>query len=452
MSTFELLIAFSIFVLISSVVIGVVFGNQVLMSVISLSDEAMSRAVEKLEEFKIEREHEWAFATTSVSVTEGIFEYQIETADVSPCTKLATSSASWHGGSGELHTRSFSSLVINQTEQRLYGFDCSVVPPQGDWSRPVLTNATSSFSVTELVTSIDALGNLLYVGVNPQSAPGSDFYIVDMSAVDPAVPLGSLNTGPGIAALDATRDLVFAATVSRNAQLQIIDVANPETPFVLSSYKLPGVYTDATVGLSIFYYDSRIYLGTNKSQIGEFHIIDVSDTSNPFELGSYELNAGVNSLVVRDTYAYVATPNNEEVTVLDVSNPGGIQRVGGFDAPGGSGNGKSLALLGNRLYVGRTVGGREFYILDITSPSNPYSLGSYDVNASVVGIHVSNGLAFLATGGSDRLEIMDVQNPAFPIKRGGFSSMDKPTSIDGEDGEVFLSSETGRILTIFTTE
>src|SRR6185503_19362106 len=102
------------------------------------------------------------------------------------------------------------------------------------------------------------------------------------------------------------------------------------------------------------------------------------------------------AIFVKGDYAYIATPNNEELTIIDVnsSSPNFMQRVGGFDAPAGSGNGKSIDILVNKLYLGRTVGNKEFYILDITDPINPDILGSYDVNASINDLAVSGHYVF----------------------------------------------------------
>ena len=254
------------------------------------------------------------------------------------------------------------------------------------------------------ITDVDTVGRTLFVSLKATSTPFADLFVVDVNSIVASMPVVkvSLNTGPGLSALDATQDFVYAANVSRNAQLQIIDVRDPYSPVLVSSLKLPGVYTDATVGQSIFYYNDRIYLGTNKSQIQEFHIIDVSDPVVPVELGAYEVGAGINSIYVKGSNAYIATPNPEELTILDVSNPAAIVRVGGFDAPKGLGNGKVVAILGRLLFLGRTIGARELYVLDISDARAPRELSSYDLNTSVYSMRVSESRLFLVTSDSAR--------------------------------------------------
>ncbi len=110
------------------------------------------------------------------------------------------------------------------------------------------------------------------------------------------------------------------------------------------------------------------------------------------------------------SYAYIASPHSNELIILDViTNPASPTLVGSYDAPGGggnNGNGKSLYLVGNTLYFGRTLlSGNEFYILNNTNSETSLPvLGSKNIlnggnSSSVNGIIIRDYLAFLITNG-----------------------------------------------------
>jgi hypothetical protein len=164
----------------------------------------------------------------------------------------------------------------------------------------------------------------------------------------------------------------------------------------------------------------------------EFNVIDVHDPLNPDWLGGYSLQGhAVNAINVRNGYAYLAHPAGasglarEELTVLDVTNPAQPRRVSGFYAPEGlGGNGKSLALNSDRIYLGRTtskISGPtdtlpEFLALNgrdpLVLPTIP--LGSLNLTTaeSVNGLVVRGTLAFLLT--SSQLQSWDLANVAAP--------------------------------------
>lgn len=189
---------------------------------------------------------------------------------------------------------------------------------------------------------------------------------------------------------------------SSSGQLQIINIQqNP--PVVVSTLKIPSVTGSGGqgIGKSIFYSHGYVFLGLTKTLTRpEFNIIDVIDPTQPTWIGGYRVGNAVNAIEVRNNYAYIATPNAQELITLDVSNPTNPHVVGGYQAPDDIGNGKSLYTVGNTLYFGRTVTGSnpELYILDNTNPENLISsTGSYEIGSSINSLIVRDSLAFLIT-------------------------------------------------------
>ena len=299
------------------------------------------------------------------------------------------------------------------------------------------------------------------MAADPSSASDPDFFIFDARNITVATPpaqVSSLNTGPGLAGVDVAGSYAYGANDSKNGQLQIIDISTIATPSVKTTFNIaPGGADSNTVGTSIYYYDSKIYLGLKKNTHAELYVIDVSDplSLSPGSIkGSYEVGATINAIYVRGNYAYIATPNSEELTIIDIdeTSPTFMERVGGFNAPLGSGNGKSLKIVGNILYLGRTVGGKEFYILDITNPIAPTIVGSYDVNSSINDLVVAGRYAFLATSEANReFQVLDMYNPATPVFLGKYNFSEKATGIEYEDNLIYISNENQDALRIVTS-
>ena len=95
-----------------------------------------------------------------------------------------------------------------------------------------------------------------------------------------------------------------------------------------------------------------------------------------------------------------------------MSDPDSPVQVGSFNAPSGAGNGKSLYLVGDKLYLGKTTGaGNDFHILNNTNPESSLpELGGRDMMTSVNGVLVRNFLAFLITS-NGQFQTWRIDNP-----------------------------------------
>jgi hypothetical protein len=81
-------------------------------------------------------------------------------------------------------------------------------------------------------------------------------------------------------------------------------------------------------------------------------------------------------------------------TLRNVSNPTNPIEIGFYDTPG---NAQSLVLSGNYAYVGDGSSGL-LLIINITDPGNPKLAGEYDTPGFVWGIYIFNSHAYVANG------------------------------------------------------
>lgn len=431
--TLEILIAFSILIINITAVMLIISGSQSMSIDSQTNREAITNAENWLEQARFDALSDFS-SVISKNDSDGFYTRNlIVISDPSDPTnedkKLVTSNVSWNNGGKALFVK-FSTLITNF--KNLSNTCNSTLV--GDWTNPqMISYALGSDIIGDTssgypITSIAAAGKKLYVTVSNTNGNNFDsFYVLDVSNQNAKPSLISsidndplVKTGLNDVTVFGKYAYVASASSLSRGQLQVIDIST-NTPQVVKTFKIPGVTGSGGqgLGLSIFYKSGIIYLGLTKAGSGpEFNMIDIggggsvgASPTNPVYLGGYDSNNGINAIYVKGHYAYIATPNNQELTILNISNPTNINSVGGFDAPGGSGNGKSLAMSGNNLYLGRTVGGNEFYILDDSNPETILpSLGSKDLGSdSVNGIIIRNQIAFLLT--NTQVQILNIQNP-----------------------------------------
>ena len=159
----------------------------------------------------------------------------------------------------------------------------------------------------------------------------------------------------------------------------------------------------------------------------EFHIFDVSTATIPEEKGSgIALGTSVYGIVVRDQgsrrLAYLVTTNNsKELIVLDVTNPASIVPLtGAYTNLPGDKDGRSIYVVGNRVYLGlESGGGADLYVLDastvLTTTTGLPIIGEVEMGAGVNAIRVSGSLAFLATTlANDEFQVWNIRDSASP--------------------------------------
>lgn len=451
-STIELMIAFAILILSLTALISVTFGNQSISADTEINSEALSMARQMIEDARIDSHADFNLVnpmTTTEQLGSLTYTKSLEVEQTDAFTKKIKSLVTWSVGNRTLKTE-LTTLLTNPKAVSGGGTCSSVLV--GDWTHPQMTSyefgrdilgdTSSGFPVT----SIESFNRKLYVTVNNTNGnnPGT-FYILDTTnpSVKPILLSPSLfdnNTavGPGLnsVAVDGDKYAYVAnaygapyttcsdvgGTNFSCGQLQVVDISNLASPSMKYSYKIPGVTGSggAGIGTKVFYQDGMVYVGLASAPGPEFNIIDVggggaagASPLNPILLGSYEVGNGVNDIFIKDKYAYIASPNTENLTILDISDPSHPVRVGGYSPLGGS-NGKSVTVIGNTAYLGRTFGTDEFYILNVANHAGVVAVANKDIGSgnttSINGLVVRDYLAFFVTNAA--FQIWNIKNPS----------------------------------------
>lgn len=461
-STIEIALALALFSLLFSSVILVSISNQNIAIDTALSTEAIQKMQRYLDEMVGLGMKDYKLLVSRVGVVDGLFKKQVLVRSLPNLEgKEVTAKITWTNPPQRSRSISLSALLF-QNDPTADTCDSVLT---GDWTLPYASPANGSLgnligdSVgTYPITDIDAYYGQLFVSINNSSKNTPTIFIFDIrnptspnfvSSIDNDVANNTGVNAISIAELSTgTYAFVASASSFTKGQLQII---NTNPPYDIITYKIPTAIVRGSstqgIGNQVMYANGYVYLGLTKTVSGpEFNIIDVSDIQNPFWVGGYSVGNGINSIVIKDDYAYIASPNNQELITLDISNPSNPYLVGGYNAPGSVGNGKSLYRVGDTLYLGRTITSQnpEFNILDNSTPNtNIRLIGSKDIGASINGIFIRDYLAFLLT--NSEFHIYDITNPsginqfAAPLRLSVYGGSSNPT-FDCEGNYFYIGS------------
>ncbi len=456
-ATIEVVIAFAVMSLTMTAAIVITFGTQAVALETILNHEALTKTSEELEAAFANGQQTFSKLVSIAPANDGMYVKSITVDDLTRCLKKVTSLFTWQATPVRPQQVLLTTEISDRFGVLANGTDCEAAPPLHDWIVPLSLGHTTF--TPGVATGLDVLNGIVYMSSNKSPGvriadarhPGSPTLFTYANGFD----LGS----DGVNAIDAAKNIngKLYAYLAHNAatdQLQVIDVSDPENPAFVTARSLPGVAGAKPEGWSVYYYDSRLYIGTRRTVGREFHVFDVTDPTNPIWLGSRELNHNVNAIIVRDKIAYLATSGNvTDLIVLDVSDPStGMPTIKNLDLSGNH-DGKSLYLLGMKLYFGKLTGsGPDFYVLDVSDPGHSIPLlAKLDLGTGALGIRVVGHLAFVITSNpSNPFLVWDISDSSHPTRVNPvrFAVTQTATGIDYEDELVYISNQTNDALRI----
>ena len=265
---------------------------------------------------------------------------------------------------------------------------------------------TSSLSLGagNISTDIEVRNSIAYLTSDSSNQSQADFFIINVHDYNNPTIISSLNTGPGLSALAVAGPYVYVANTSSISQLQIIDIHDRNFPHVISQLKLPlpEASTTPSKASSIYYKNGYVYIGTNKWDGQEFYCIDVSNPLIPKIVGSYETNTLVNDIFVNNNIAYLATSDESQMRMIDISDKTNLKLLCSFTSSGWqTQQGKVIEYFENTLGLGRTVGGvnkvsnHEIFIF--STSSNRILKSSQDIPGGIYVLMIRSPYIYLVT-------------------------------------------------------
>ncbi len=215
----------------------------------------------------------------------------------------------------------------------------------------------------------------------------------------------------------------YAYLACDDISFHIIDVSDPTNPEVVGSFDTPSY------GSEVFVVDSIAFVLDEGAGL---YILDISDPEEVELISYYQTEEDATGLFVSEGYAFVIANDSilyRCLQIIDVSDPAhptymsrgqfAMEKV--FVAEG-----YAYTPLGNCDFYGGCVGA--FLITDISDPSNPDSVGWYS-SGWYPGhdIFVDGDYAYFATGGHwlfndfGDFRVIDVSDKTSPVLVGGFN-------------------------------
>ncbi len=454
---FEVVIALALSVLALAVSASATFGAQALLVDTQMYTQAIFQAQGFLQKVAIDAQNNFNFLYSSTTQTQDSFQQNydqiLDVLDITPCIKKVDVTEGWQQA-GRLQHVSLQTFITHP----LYVLETGEMCVGNELlSTEWVLYQKNTFNInTNEPTDVDVVDDSIFLSYNSATSTNVDIRIFDKE--NPTNLISEIDIGEGVFAIDVTRDYIFVAVNSTSTQLVIIDIKNRDNPFVVTSKSLFGVnplgsYPQAR---SIFFFNDRIYIGTKETAGPEFHIFDVSNPTNPIEIGFFEVTHNINDIVVRDDVAYLATSaDTKELIVFDVSAPREIHEIGYFNAGLSTVNDRdatSLYLLGNTIYLGRkreTQFNPELYAIDISNSTLPtlswsFAIGLMQPLSYVSGVIRRGNLLFVSSTDPENgfivFDIKDTSN----IKKISENNFQPPViSFDIQKDEIYAVDSFG---------
>ncbi|MES2225982.1 MAG: hypothetical protein V4480_04225 [Patescibacteria group bacterium] len=453
-STIEILLALAILTSTLVAVALVALGTPFMLANMKLEHEAYGRASMQLERVEHLARLDYSRIAPVASSTQHGFttSLSIEPLDDEASARVY-SNVSWTDSQGE---NRFASLETTVTDPTAIDAPCDPLII-GDWTRPrvVATYQLSAGSLlpagtpidTYSVSDISVLGSTLIASVSAtgQATSSTLFFFNVADSHHTPLPFGigfdnASTSRTGFSAVTTGAGYVFAAngfgsasaaTCADNvscAQLQIFEVPETGAPqrigtlaFNKNAFPHAVTATGASAGArAVFYYHGFLYLGLEKTSGGqEFVIVDVHDAAHPRFLSGVPIGRSVNHILVRGSYAYVATDDPaRELTIVDIHDPQHPVVAGVWNAPGsiGFGLGSAITAHGTIIRFGRTYVNNAPELLSLAADdlSMVHPLAAKDIGTalspeSVRGLLTRDFLTYVLTTTS--LQFFDTSTP-----------------------------------------
>ncbi len=326
---------------------------------------------------------------------------------------------------------------------------------------------------THDASTVELVNTNLYIGRH--YGTGADLHSLNVSNPEGTITeTGSLDVNTTVTDIsaDGVEDYLFVTTEDNAKELIVIDLStftessyldlagndnaravanygshvyvgtdNNTQDFIILQTELGGWGSSALVGsvdklgtqdpTAIVIQSGFAYIATAENATEpELYIYDISIPTSPVYLGAFEVGATISDMSVVGDFAYLATSDDSrELDIIDIGNKASPSREGSYDAIGST-NGRSVAVSGATVYLGRLQdAGTEFLVINTTTPSVPTLSGSLEIGASIFDLTVDGTDVYAATGSNTaELVSINVSNPLSP------STQDTQDLTGTEDG------------------
>jgi hypothetical protein len=219
-------------------------------------------------------------------------------------------------------TADYAYVANNKTSKQFQVIDIS------NKASPVVVSSTTLPGISQEAISIFYYNHKVYIGA--QKGTGPEFHVFDVSVPASPVALGSFEIGANVTSISVRSSTAYVAvsTADGGTGLELLNVSNPASISQISSLNT----NEESLGLYLV--GRKLYLGAEEGDNTEFSILDITTSTSIQTLGTKNIGADVNAVMVRNNYAFLATSDsNKELQVYDISDPSNITPCATFNFP-----------------------------------------------------------------------------------------------------------------------
>ncbi len=228
--------------------------------------------------------------------------------------------------------------------------------------------------------------------------------------------------------MELAGNILFAA----NRRLDIVDASDPGNPeYLWFSNRLGSCYRVEVDG-------PRAFLATSSYSRGrDMFILDISDLSNPRELGVYSDDLSLYEMIVKGNIAYLRS--RDQVQILDVTTPDDIRMISTIDITD-----DMITMDDDGEYIFGCTEREGIRVFDVSDPSNPHQINFFPLDMPVEDISYADDRIYLANSthrnfGVTVLDVRDVMN--IDTLRHVLTGNSRPLKVSARDTMLFVSTE-----------
>ncbi len=303
-----------------------------------------------------------------------------------------------------------------------------------DVSQPNNPIPVSWYNIGQLAYSVDVIDNYAYVADRNALWPNKgSLRIVDVTNASSPVELAVFETGGEVRTVSVEYPYAYIADGYNG--LSIADISNPNSITGVGSYQQADMYVN-----DVDIANQYAYIACNDN----LKVLDISDPATPVLVGELVLSVA-RSVFLTDNFAFVSTisgsGSEKGMHIVDISNPTNPFVLGSFASTGQSGTLQTY-VLNDLAYLADSQGGLR--IVDISDPTNPVEVGNYLTSGIAASIFVSGSYAYVGIisnmGSIAGVEIINVSDLSNLNLAGYYTLFDQGYDVFVTDDIVYVAS------------
>lgn len=300
------------------------------------------------------------------------------------------------------------------------------------------------------------VGNNLYIARNDDGGD-PDLHVLDVSSPEGSITTtSSLDTGTdnNDIVIDSSETFAFVATDDNSQEVLVVDLST----FTVTQTGDTNSNSNAN---AIAQFGGHVFVGTDDDSRDLAHFkTNEGGWEVPSRVGSHDKSDSHDAYAVDvdGNFAYLGTDedgSDDELFIYDISTPSSPTLLGSFDVDADV---LDLDADGDYVYLATADNSRELDIIDVSTKSSPSRVGSYDMdgNRNALAIEYVSGSVYMGrdeqNGGSQRHEfwIIDVSTPASPSVTGSldYGADINDVVVDGTEVYAATDDDSAELLVI----